>query len=534
VLQSLLFCPSCRKDYRIETGIFSCPVSRPQEEHILRRVLPSGSGVSDDIQASWAGGSRNTFDLCRFTLSAYRILGHDRYQRLLDEVAEKLLRLEGRDFKVTPLTEEPDLAFAVGRTGSLWVKNETGNVTGSHKGRHLMATLLYLEALRKLKGESARKVLAIYSCGNAALGAAAVARAGGYELHAFVPENVDPMVAAMLMERQAIVEKIPRSSTGEGDPCYLAFRKALNEQGWIPFACAGNDNWSNIEGGATLGWELVMQLRAESLSLSGNPPKSPFRKGGLSAPPFGKGGSGGISVPSVAKKLNFQTASKTVDSVVVQVGGGALARAIAQAFEEAFEMGMIAALPRIHACQPEGGFPFVRAYYLVLQEIARSSGLAFDLSYDRTGEQKGELAELLAFTHTGADQVRQTAEFAQHNFDSPTVQSIRKDLLRHPGRFMWPWDGAPPHSLAHGILDDVTYDWYYLLEALLRTGGRAEVLREETIRHAHGAAQRHTGIPVCPTGASGLAGLIQLTSSEVIAPNESVGLFFTGFDRSRG
>jgi threonine synthase len=424
----------------------------------------------------------------RHSLSAYQLLGDDRYHRLLNGVTEQLLRLEGRDFRVTPLTEEPALASALGRTGRLWVKDETGNVTGSHKGRHLMATLLYLEALRELRGESAKKVLAIYSCGNAALGASAVARAGGYELHAFVPEDVDPTVAAMLRERQALVERIPRSTTGGGDPCYLAFRKALNEQGWVPFACAGNDNWSNLEGGATLGWELVMQLRAES---------------------------------------------QTIDSVVVQVGGGALGRAIAQAFEEAFAMRMIAALPRIHACQPEGGFPFVRAYTLVLQEIARASGLAFDLNYDRTGEPKVQLAELLAFTHTGADQVRQTAEFARLNFDSPALQSILNDLLRQSGRFMWPWDGGPPHSLAHGILDDVTYDWYYLLEALLRTGGRAEVLREETIRNAHGAAQRHTGIPVCPTGASGLAGLIQLTSSGAIAPSEAVGLFFTGFDRSR-
>jgi threonine synthase len=129
--------------------------------------------------------------------------------------------------------------------------------------------------------------------------------------------------------------------------------------------------------------------------------------------------------------------------------------------------------------------------------------------------------------------VRQTAEFARINFNSPTVQSVLEILLRQPGRFMWPWDGAAPHSLAHGILDDVTYDWYYLLEALLRTGGMAEVLREETIRHAHAAAQCHTGIPVCPTGASGLAGLIGLTNSGAIDQSESVALFFTGFDRSR-
>jgi hypothetical protein len=195
-------------------------------------------------------------------------------------------------------------------------------------------------------------------------------------------------------------------------------------------------------------------------------------------------------------------------------------------------MGMIAAMPRIHACQPEGGFPFVRAYYLALLEIARESGLAFDLSYDRTAEPKAQLAELLAFTHTSVDQVQQTAEFTQLNFDSPAVQSILKDLLRQPGRFMWPWDGGTPHSLAHGILDDLTYDWYYLLEALLRTGGRAQVLREETIHYAHGTAQSHTGIPVCPTGSAGLAGLIHLTDTGVIDPGDSAALFFTGFDRA--
>jgi hypothetical protein len=88
------------------------------------------------------------------------------------------------------------------------------------------------------------------------------------------------------------------------------------------------------------------------------------------------------------------------------VGGGALARAIAQAFEEAFQLGMIAAMPRIHACPPEGGFPFVRAYYLVLREIARSSALAFDLNYDRTAEPRVQLTEFLAFTHTKSDHVR--------------------------------------------------------------------------------------------------------------------------------
>jgi threonine synthase len=488
MLQGFLKCPSCRRDYEIETGIFSCLDRRPQEEHTLRRVLPLGPEVSDGIQTSWAAGSRQTFDVLRHSISAHGLLGHDRYHRVLERVAEQLLRMEDRDFKVTPLTEEPALASALGRTGRLWVKDETGNVTGSHKGRHLMATLLYLEALRKLKGESIKKVLAIYSCGNAALGASAVARAGGYELHAFVPEDVDPTVTAMLMERRALVERIPRSTTGEGDPCYLAFRKAINEQGWLPFACAGNDNWSNIEGGATLGWEMVMQLLDRS---------------------------------------------EKIDSVVIQVGGGALARSVAQAFEEALQLGFIRELPHIHTCQPAGGFPFVRAYLLALTEIARRSGESFDLSYDHNANPVVQLQRTMAFARARPDQIQEVAAFVQRSFDSPLVQSVLKDMAGKPGRFLWPWDGGTPHSLAHGILDDVTYDWYYLLRAVLRSGGRAEILAEDTIRVAYEKAQHHTGIPVCPTGASGLAGLMQLTDSGAIDRGESAGLFFTGFDRSK-
>jgi threonine synthase len=483
-----LQCPFCRRDYEIETGIFQCLDSRPGEEHSLRRMLPPGSGVLDGIQRSWAAGSRQTFDVLRHSISAHSLLGHDRYRLVLERVTDQLRRLEGRDFKVTPLTEEPALASALGWTGRLWVKNETANVAGSHKGRHLMATLLYLEALRALKGETTKKVLAIYSCGNAALGAAAVARAGGYELHAFVPADVDRTVAAMLAERGSLVEKIPREGTGEGDPCYLAFQKALRQNGWLPFACAGNDNWSHIEGGATLGWEMLMQLGDRS---------------------------------------------EGIDSVVIQVGGGALARSIAQAFEEALQLGFIRTLPRIHVCQPEGGFPFVRAYLLALAEIARRGGRSFDLRYDKGADPVTQLQKAAAFARERQDQIQEAAAFAKRSFDTPVVQSVLNEMAGSASHFMWPWDGAAPHSLAHGILDDVAYDWYFLLRTVLRSDGRAEILSENTIRIAYEKAHLNTGIPVCPTGASGLAGLMQLEATGAITPGESVGLFFTGFDRAR-
>ncbi|MCU0562026.1 MAG: pyridoxal-phosphate dependent enzyme [Desulfobacterales bacterium] len=484
----LLKCPACRREYPVRPGLFSCPDARAGEEHTLERELNAAQDAGAKVRAAWSGGARRTFAAFADLLSAARLLGPDRYAQLLGRLTGSLERLEGRGFEATPLLAAgAALARAIGRSGPLWIKDETGNIAGSHKGRHLMATLLYLEALRILDGEGDRSVLAIYSCGNAALAASAVARAGGYELHAFVPAEVDPVVAQMLAERGAFVEKIARAETGGGDPCYRAFQEALVHRGWLPFACAGNDNWSNIEGGATLGWELLLQLAD-------------------------RGGQ--------------------LDCVVLQVGGGALARAVSQSFHEALALGVSERIPRIHVCQPEGGFPFVRAYYRVMQAVARRCGLAFDLRYEREAPAAAQLEALKAFAWSRGDQVRELAGFIRRNFDAPEVRSVLSDIPFHVGRYMWPWDGPAPHSLAHGILDDVTYDWYPLLRAVLRSGGQAEVLREEAIRSAYDLAHRHTGIRVCPTGAAGLAGLIQLTEAGVVEKSESAGLFFTGFDRS--
>jgi threonine synthase len=482
----VLQCPSCRQDYAIDAGLFGCPGSPVGGEHSLRRVLAPGSPTAEEVRAAWGRGG-GSFARLHPLVSARRLAGETGYGRTLERVSAELVRHEGRAFDVTPFSAAPALAEAIGRYGRLWVKDETANVTGSHKGRHLMGTLLYLEALQMLDPARGRRALAIYSCGNAALAAAAVARAGDRELHAFVPADVDRLVAGMLVERGAVVERIPRDATGVGDPCYLAFRSALAEHGWLPFACAGNDNWSNIEGGATLGWELALQLaeRAEA-----------------------------------------------VDHVVVQVGGGALGRAVAQAMEEAAALGILPKLPRIHVWQPEGGFPFVRAWLLALAEIARRSGRPFDLGYDRGADPSAQLQRALGFCRNRTDQIREIAGYACHSYDSPVVQSVLTRMAGEAGHFMWPWDGPAPHSLAHGILDDVTYDWYHLLRALLRTGGRAEILAEETIGRGYELARRHAGIRVCPTGAAGLAGLIQLTGKGVIDPGESVALFFTGFDRS--
>ncbi|MGH1490045.1 MAG: pyridoxal-phosphate dependent enzyme [Acidimicrobiales bacterium] len=89
---------------------------------------------------------------------------------------------------------------------------------------------------------------------------------------------------------------------------------------------------------------------------------------------------------------------------------------------------------------------------------------------------------------------------------------------KSPEDYMWAWE-TEPHSLATGILDDVTYDWLPLLRQTRQSGGGIEssgtdggepiVVAETFVEQAHALALSQTDIAVSPTGSSGLAGLLQ-------------------------
>ena len=91
---------------------------------------------------------------------------------------------------------------------------------------------------------------------------------------------------------------------------------------------------------------------------------------------------------------------------------------------------------------------------------------------------------------------------------------------------MWPWESARRRSLAHGILDDETYDWWEVVKAMRETRGDALVADEATIARAVDLARVRTSIPVSATGAAGLAGAL-------IPPRAgaSVAAVFSGTDR---
>jgi threonine synthase len=325
----------------------------------------------------------------------------------------------------------------------VWIKDETGNVSGSHEGRHLMGVLIHLAVMERcgLLDPARRRELAIASCGNAALAAAVVARAGGWGLTVFVPPEADAGLTARLRELQAAVVTCPRPPGTPGDPTYRRLRQEL-AQGALPFTTQGPENGLAIEGGQTLGYELVTDLSSERVPL---------------------------------------------DHLIVQVGGGALASSTVQALREAADLGAITRLPRIHTVQTTGAHPLERAY-----------------------------ARVRALLPPGPapDAVRKTmAEAAQHR-----------------SAFMQPWRQEPA-SVATGILDDETYDWRAVVEGMLATGGRPLVVSEDSLTQANRLAVARTGIPVDPTGSSGLAGLLEMRRSGQVGDRDRVAVLFTGLER---
>ncbi|MCY3925499.1 MAG: PLP-dependent lyase/thiolase, partial [bacterium] len=281
---------------------------------------PAGSRFEAD------DGSDNPFVRYRRLLWAHRRFAESgRTERDFVAAAERLDRrvaeIDGRGFRVTPTWPAPELSRHLGV--ELWVKDETGNVTGSHKARHLMGLALHLE----VEGAAAARQLAIASCGNAALAAATVARAADRRLDVFIPPWADEGIVAALERLGARIAVCPRRPGEAGDPCFGRFREAT-AAGALPFCTVGTENVWTIDGGRTLAFEMIGSLA----------------------------GVGGL------------------DALFVQVGGGALASSVVQGFVEAADAGTVARLPAFFAVQTEGCAP-LRAAWERLSALGTERGM---------------------------------------------------------------------------------------------------------------------------------------------------------------
>ena len=159
-------------------------------------------------------------------------------------------------FVVTPFAPSAAVSAAVGT--EVWVKDETGNVGGSHKGRHLVTILLHLRAAEALGlVERSRRPLAIASCGNAAIAAATLAARAEWPIEVFVPEWASSSVLDLLASLGSSITVCERRPDDPaGDPAVLRFREAVAD-GAIPFSVQGPENALCLDGGRTMGWELA-------------------------------------------------------------------------------------------------------------------------------------------------------------------------------------------------------------------------------------------------------------------------------------
>ena len=290
---------------------------------------PPGADFDIDAEAS------NPFLRYRRLLWAYRHFteaGRNEadYAATVTKLDRRVAEIDGGGFRVTPTQAASQLGERLGL--NLWVKDETCNVTGTHKARHLMGLALHLDAT----GEPPGRRLAISSCGNAALAAATVAAAAGRPLDVFIPPWADETVVVVLRSLGAHVEVCHRRPGEMGDPCFGRFRQAL-AAGSLPFCAVAAENIWTIDGGRTLAFEMVEAL-------------------------------GGAD---------------DLDALFVQVGGGALASSVWQGFTEASDAGVIGRPPKLYPVQTEGCAPLRRAWERL---SARAAEMGIDAAFAEAAE----------------------------------------------------------------------------------------------------------------------------------------------------
>ncbi len=245
----------------------------------------------------------------------------------LDEAVSEIASI---GFQETPLIFLTELSEAIGQKGGVWAKNETVNVSGSHKARHLFGLAIRLEIEEVPKD----KPLTIASCGNAALAASVIAKAAKRTLTVNVPTWAETSLLDGLSDNGARIQICERRSDESGDPCMFRFRELL-EEGALPFGCQGTENIWTIDGGKTLGFEMSTQLRRYDLE---------------------------------------------PDRLLVQVGGGALASSAIQALTDAKNFGILKTRPSLNTVQANGCSPLSIAFNLIADSGNPSEALSEAIS----------------------------------------------------------------------------------------------------------------------------------------------------------
>ena len=231
--------------------------------------------------------------------------------------------------------------------------------------------------------------------------------------------------------------------------------EAVN-RGAVPFSVQSTVTPTTIDGGRTLGWEAAEQL-----------------------------GNLGVEGPM---------------RVMLQVGGGAMAAAVASGIETGVFHDWVRIEPRYHPVQTEACAPLYRAWDSLLRAAFVEDSPSDEERATNLREDAGAIAVVTSLANNESD------------------------------RFMYPWDPVG-ETAATGILDDITYDWLGLIEPTIRSGGWPVVVDERAVVEAHRVGREVLGLDVSATGTAGMAGLLDREVASSITSAESILVLATGVER---
>ncbi len=235
-----------------------------------------------------------------------------RYREVLpvEDPADRISLGEG----FTPLLPATRLGERLGLP-RLFVKDESGNPTGSFKARGLAMAVSMAKALGATE-------VCLPSAGNAGSALAAYAAQGALKAHVFVPRDIAHLFLMETAAYGAHVETVDGLITDAGKVCAAQAK----EHGW--YECATLKEPYRVEGKKTMGYELAEQM--------------------------------GWKLP---------------DAILYPTGGGTGLIGMWKAFDELERMGFIPpGRPRMYAVQAEGCAPIVKAFSEGLDEAPMWEG----------------------------------------------------------------------------------------------------------------------------------------------------------------
>lgn len=494
-----LHCPVCNIYYPLTSPHLTCPNGNSDAVHPLCKVSDESDALIpvETIVERWNAGESG-FSIFREQLGSFSEacqlgIASDWTDNLrsLENSAQKM---HANGFAPTPLADTETLSTKIGwEPGRLFAKNETATILGSHKARHAIASLLQVQ-IRHSSNCTEKPRLAIFSCGNAALGAAAIAKSGGYQLFTFVPSGINREIESLLSNMDAKVVKVRRDgAVGQGDPCNNLYQQAVRELSMSAFSCYAYDLWVSVEGAEVLGLEFLLQIAFEQLSEE--------------------------------KLISGSFEPAKLDNIIVQVGGGGLAHGLVNSLHSGLKLGILKKLPRVFLAQTKSCYPLAISYFSILQMILTESQIGSNTDIALIGSN----LPLELLTHH-ANRVEKIAAKVAANFETTAVQAALKTVASKRNHFFKPWSANEPHSIAEGILDDTTYDGYEITRAMMQTGGIPVILSEEQLSSAWSLGKQTTNLNLSATGTAGLAALQLLSVNKIIAPSQNSAVIFTGVE----